>query len=240
MDEGAGAVRRGRPRRLALPDVVAAAVALADGDGLDAVSMRTVAARLGAGAMSLYNYVPDKEALIAAMIEHVSGEQRLPTGPSGDWRADLSVLAREQRALLHRHPWLVDALSHRQPLGPNALAALEFAAAALAPTGQPASTRLETFALLTGFVVNVVRTELADDAARSASAADSGRRQRELLELLELLASGRYPHVAAALAGTGPGADADEPGERFERLLARMLDGLGAPQQGASKRPPGG
>jgi Tetracyclin repressor-like, C-terminal domain len=172
--------------------------------------------------------VPDKEALIAAMIEQVSGEQRLPETPSGDWRADLSALAREQRALLHRHPWLIDALTHRQPLGPNALAALEFAAAALAPTGQPASTRLETFALLTGFVLNLVRSELADAAAASTPAPDAGRQHQELLRLL---ASGRYPNVAAALAQADPKAGSAEPGERFERLLARMLDGLGAPER---------
>jgi AcrR family transcriptional regulator len=224
MGERETAARRGRRPRHARADVVAAAVALADADGLDAVSMRTVAARLGTGAMSLYSYVPDKEALVAAMVEHVSGEQRLPDGPSGDWRADLSTLAREQRALLHRHPWVIDALTHRQPLGPNALAALEFAAAALAPTGQPPATRLETFALLTGFVVNVVRSELADSAAPSATP-DEAARQRA--ELLDLLATGRYPNVATALAQAGGGTGGDDLGERFERLLARMLDGLG-------------
>jgi AcrR family transcriptional regulator len=227
MGEPGGGTRRGRPPRHALADVVAAGVALADADGLDAVSMRAVAARLGAGAMSLYSYVPDKQALVAAMVEHVSGEQRLPAAPSGDWRADLSVLAREQRALLHRHPWVIDALTHRQPLGPNALAVLEFAAAALEPTGQPPVTRLETFALLTGFVVNVVRSELAD-AAASTQAPD----QDQLRRLLDLLATGRYPTVAAALAQAGPGGQLPGPGERFEDLLARMLDGLGGPRGG--------
>jgi AcrR family transcriptional regulator len=225
MGEREGTARRGRRPRHGLDELVGAAVALADADGLNAVSMRAVAARLGTGAMSLYSYVPDKKALLAAMIEHVSGEQRLPETPSGDWRADLSVLAHEQRALLHRHPWLIDALTHRQPLGPNALAALEFAAAALAPTGQRGSTRLETFALLTGFVLNVVRSELADAAAASAPAAEAERDHRALLELL---ASGRYPNVAAALGEAGSKAEGAEPGDRFERLLARMLDGLGA------------
>jgi AcrR family transcriptional regulator len=218
--------RRGRRPRRSLADVVTAAVALADADGLAAVSMRTVAARLGTGAMSLYSYVPDKETLIGAMIEHVSGEQALPDAPSGDWRADLSALARGQRDLLLRHPWVIEALSHRQPLGPNALAALEFAAAALEPTGQPPGTRLETFALLTGFVVNVVRGELADAAAATTAPA---AREAQLARLLELLATGRYPHVATAIAeaSTSPPADL---GERFEHLLARMLDGLGGPQ----------
>jgi AcrR family transcriptional regulator len=219
-----GGVRRGRPPRHTMADVVAAAVAIADADGLPAVTMRTVAARLGAGAMSLYSYVLDKDALVAAMVEHVSGEQRLPQTPSGDWRADLAVLAREQRALLHRHRWLVEAVSHRQPLGPNALAALEFAAAALEPTGQPPATRLETFALLTGFVINVVRSELADAAAASAAPAAALAEQRHLVQLL---GTGRYPHVAAALADAAADGGGGDVGERFEQLLARMLDGLG-------------
>jgi AcrR family transcriptional regulator len=218
--------RRGRPPRHTLADVVAAAVALADDAGLGAVSMRTIAARLGTGAMSLYNYVPDKDTLVAAMVEHVSGEQRLPDAPSGDWRGDLSVLARQQRALLHRHPWVVDALTHRQPLGPNALAALECAAASLEPTGQPPATRLETFALLTGFVVNVVRSELADAAASRGHRSQGEEQQRQLLGLL---ATGRYPHVAAAFADAAGGGPSADVGERFEQLLARMLDGLSGP-----------
>jgi AcrR family transcriptional regulator len=225
-DEGvAQPARRGRPPRHAPAEIVAAAVALADADGLDAVSMRAVAARLGAGAMSLYTYVPDKDALVAAMLETVSGEQRLPSDPSGDWRADLSLLAREQRALLHRHPWVVDALSHRQPLGPNTLAAFEFALAALEPTGQDLSTRAETFALLTGFVLNVVRAELADRAAAAGSPEAAARAQGRLVELLS---SGRYPHVAATFAAAarqGGSTVAD----RFEALLTRMLAGLAGP-----------
>ncbi len=126
--------RRGRPARLTLGDVVLSAVALADAEGLDAVSMRAVAGRLGVGAMSLYTHVPDKESLVDAMLEEVSGETELPPRPSGDWRVDLTLLAREQRALLHRHPWVIEAVSHRRPLGPNGLAALEFALGALEPT----------------------------------------------------------------------------------------------------------
>lgn len=65
--------------------------AIADADGLDAVTFRAVAARLGTGVMSLYNYVPDKQALVYDMAELVSGELELPE-PSGDWRADLHLL----------------------------------------------------------------------------------------------------------------------------------------------------
>jgi AcrR family transcriptional regulator len=215
-----GTRRRGpRPRHTHV-QVVEAGVAIAGEQGLDAVTIRSVAARLGAGAMSLYSYVPDKQALIYDMVEQVSAELELPPGASGDWRADLRLLAGRQRALLHRHPWLITAMSHRQPLGPATLAYLEFTLAALEPTGLDAGTRLETVALLTGFVINLVRAELADrDApARPAAAAASQA------QLAKLLASGRYPRFAAAIAVGGP--PAIDLSENFERLVDRVLDGL--------------
>ncbi|HEY6479433.1 MAG TPA: TetR/AcrR family transcriptional regulator [Streptosporangiaceae bacterium] len=215
-----GPRRRGpRPRHTHV-QVVEAAVAIAGEQGLDAVTIRSVAARLGAGAMSLYSYVPDKQTLIYDMVEQVSAELELPPAPSGDWRADLRLLARRQRALLHRHPWLIAAMSHRQPLGPATLAYLEFTLAALEPTGLDAGARLETMALVTGFVVNLVRAELADrDAPASPAAAAASQAQ-----LAELLATGRYPRFAAAIAAGGP--PAIDLSENFERLVDRVLDGL--------------
>ncbi|MGD0244971.1 MAG: TetR/AcrR family transcriptional regulator [Streptosporangiaceae bacterium] len=215
--EVAGAPRRRGPRpRHTRQDVVRAAVALADADGLDAVTIRAVAGRLGTGVMSLYSYVPDKQTLVYDMVEAVSGEISLPE-PGGDWRADMHRLADEQRALLHRHPWLIDAASHLQPLGPGTLAVLEFALGALEPTGLPAGARLETFALVNGFVIAVVRTELAAAPDPAQAVAQVARRQ-------ELLATGRYPRLAAALAAGGSAVT--DPGAQFGRLLDRILDGL--------------
>ena len=215
-----GPRRRGpRPRHTHV-QVVEAAVAIADEQGLDAVTIRSVAARLGAGAMSLYSYVPDKQALIYDMVEQVSTELELPPEASGDWRADLRSLAGRQRALLHRHPWLITATSHRQPLGPATLAYLEYTLAALEPTGLDAATRLETAALLTGFVTNLVRAELADRDAPADPAAAAASQAR----LAGLLATGRYPRFAAAVSAGGPaGIDLSE---NFERLVDRVLDGF--------------
>jgi AcrR family transcriptional regulator len=213
--------RRGPRPRHTRRQVIEAAVAIADAQGLDAVTIRAVAARLRVGAMSLYSYVPDKQALVFDMVEQVSEELEVPEEPSGDWRADMRLLARRQRMLLHRHPWLIAALSHRQPLGPSTLAYLEFTLAALEPTGLDAGTRLETVALLNGFVANLVRSELADREPAGLppeQAAASGERLRELL------ATGRYPRFAAAIATGGhPGLDL---AAHFERLVDRVLDGL--------------
>jgi AcrR family transcriptional regulator len=200
--------------------VALAAVAIADADGIDRVTFRAVADRLGVGVMSLYSYVPDKQALVYAMVEEVAAELRLPE-PTGEWRADVHALAREQRDLLHRHPWLVTELSHLQPLGPAVLAQIEWALGVLEPTGQSAQERLMTIALLNWFVGGMVRGELA---ARAAPPPGSEQARTQAGQLAEALATGRYPRFAAAIAQSGPPDPDVRP--HFDRLLDRVLDGL--------------
>jgi AcrR family transcriptional regulator len=215
-----GPRRRGPRPRHTRQDVVLAAVAIADADGIDKVTFRAVAARLGVGVMSLYNYVPDKQALVYAMVAEAAAELRLPE-PSGDWRADMHRLAHEQRALLHRHPWLVTESSHLQPLGPAILAQLEWTLGVLEPTGLSAPQRLETIAMLNWFIGGMVRGELA---ARQAPPPDSEQATAQAKQLAELLATGRYPRFAGAVTQSAP----PDPDERphFDRLLDRILDGL--------------
>ena len=217
----AGGPRRRGPRpRHTRQDVALAAVAIADADGIDRVTFRAVAARLGVGVMSLYNYVPDKQALVYDMAEEVIAELRLPE-PTGDWRADIHRVAHEQRALLHRHPWLVTESSHLQPLGPAILAHLEWALGVLEPTGLPARERLETIAMLNWFIGDIVRGELA---TRAAPPPDSEQATAQAGQLAELLATGRFPRFAAEVTQSGPPDPDVRP--HFDRLLDRILDGL--------------
>jgi AcrR family transcriptional regulator len=211
--------RRGPRPRHSREEVVAAAIAIGDEDGLDGVTFRAVAAKLGTGVMSLYNYVPDKQTLVYEMNEAVSAELDLPE-PSGDWRADIKLVAHRQRDVALRHPWLPEAVSHTQPMGPATLAFLDWALGALEPTGMSAADRLETIAFVNGFVLQVVRSELA---AQSAPAGQFAR-------LPELLATGKYPRFAAAVASTGPPVTLDL-AEHFDRLLDRILDGLIGPSR---------
>jgi AcrR family transcriptional regulator len=205
-------------------------VAIADADGLDAVTIRAVAGRLGTGVMSLYNYVPDKQTLVYDMVEEVSGELDLPE-PSGDWRADMHLLAGGQRAVVRRHPWLIEATSHLQPLGPALLTVLEWVLAALEPSGLSVGARLETFGLVNGFVIGLVRAELLNQAAE----ADPARAAAQRARLAELLATGRYPRFAAAAAQGGE--PAGDLAAQFGRLLDRILDGLVRPD--GDERGPG-
>ncbi|WP_032917462.1 TetR/AcrR family transcriptional regulator C-terminal domain-containing protein [Streptomyces rimosus] len=221
--------RRGRPPAHSRAAVTAAAVALADAEGLGAVTMRAVAARIGAGTMSLYSYVPNKETLLELMIDEVGGGHRLPE-PSGDWRADLRRLFHEQRAIMRRHPWLPAALPARQTFGPNTLAALEYALTVLAPAGLDARAGLEVFSLLSGFVASHVTHELAQEqAAHNAdNAGDAGNTAHAFHEaqtryLRSPAVADAYPTVSHAL--TEPDA-APSPDATFDRLLDRMINGL--------------
>jgi AcrR family transcriptional regulator len=114
-----------RPGRsgLTVRAIVDTAIALADSEGIDAVSMRAIAERLGAGTMSLYTHIPGKPALIELMIDTVSGRVYSnagePSSQGGDWRAALRFIARRNWDLYLRHPWLLQVLGGRPVLGPN-------------------------------------------------------------------------------------------------------------------------
>ncbi|MBB5122969.1 regulator [Streptomyces eurocidicus] len=213
--------RRGRPPAFSREVIAAAAVALADAEGLGGVTMRRVASEIGAGAMSLYSYVPDKETLVELMIDHVSGEHVMPGLPTGDWRADLKAVAHAQRALMLRHPWLPAALPGRRTLGPRTLAVLEVVLAALRPSRLDGGARLEVFSLLTGFVAGHV----AHEVAQSAVAGEPDRAAAEARYLAAVAADGRHPELAGVLAGP---ARPTTPDETFARLLDRMVNGLDA------------
>ncbi|MFJ9740546.1 TetR/AcrR family transcriptional regulator [Streptomyces sp. NPDC101166] len=211
--------RRGRRPAFSREAITAAAVALADAEGIDAVTMRRVAAEVGAGVMSLYSYAADKDTLLELMVDHVSGELPADGDLTGDWRADLKTVARLQRALMLRHPWLPAALTTRRSLGPRTLAFLEHALAALRPTGLDGATRLEIFAQLTAFVAGHVAHELTQTAAAQAP----DRAAAEARYLAKVVEAGRHPELAEALAAP---ARPVTPEATFTRFLNRLIDGL--------------
>lgn len=106
---------------LSVGAVVRAGVEIADEHGVDGLTMRRVAERLGVGAMSLYTYVPGKRELVALMVDLAMGEIDMDGGSSTTWRDDLSRMADEHWELYRRHPWLLDVPLSRPVVGPNVL-----------------------------------------------------------------------------------------------------------------------
>ncbi|MER6418897.1 TetR/AcrR family transcriptional regulator [Streptomyces sp. NPDC001137] len=202
-------------------DIAAAAVKVADEGGLDAVSMRHVAAELGCGTMSLYNYVPRKEDLYELMVDAVSGEHEL-WEPSGDWRGDMRRVARQTRALMHRHPWLTRLMSPVYGFSPNALRYLEHCLACLDPLDARYGMKMQLVGMLNGCVTSYVATELAA-AERTRSLPWSAEEESavRIAYLGSALAGGEYPRMAAAFTEDSGPIDLEG---AFELMVERMLD----------------
>lgn len=114
--------RGGRGSRLSSQAIVAAAMVVADEDGLDAVSIRRVAAMLGVRPMSLYTHIASKEELLDLMTNELVGLMLLDPLPEGGWRERLSVIARCSHTTFVEHPWALEAFARRPRLGPNSMA----------------------------------------------------------------------------------------------------------------------
>ena len=106
-------------------EIAAAAIRLGDEGGLDAVSMRKVAERLGRSTMSLYTYVRSKAELLELMLDTVLGELPLEYDRSDGWRAAAETCAREVWSFYERHPWVLQIADTRATLGPNETASYE-------------------------------------------------------------------------------------------------------------------
>ena len=131
--------------------VVAEAVRLADGEGVEGLSMRRLAGELGAGAMSLYHYVAGKEELLDAMIDVVFGEIELP--PEGtDWQAAMRKRSVSAREVLARHPWAIGLMESRTSPGPAHLRHREAVTACLRKAGFSVSMATHAHWLLDGYV----------------------------------------------------------------------------------------
>lgn len=175
-----------RPRRearsarqpLSREQVVKAAVELADERGLDGVSTRQIASRLGVGATAMYWHVPSKDDLHELMFDAVMGELELPEQPSGDWRADLRTLARQMHALCVRHPWLV-LLGIQPGIGPFTRRFGEFGIAALARAGLDHDQAVSVLATVDNYVFGFAHRRTAwEQLRRRAGFTEQGWAQR--------------------------------------------------------------
>jgi AcrR family transcriptional regulator len=119
-------------------ELVEAALALADEEGLDAVSVRRLAARLGRRPMSIYTHVASKDDLLALMFDRMGAELLLPEPPAGDGREPARRIARRAFDIYLAHPWMLHALGRRPAPGPSQGARAEQSAAAVAAMGVPA------------------------------------------------------------------------------------------------------
>jgi AcrR family transcriptional regulator len=202
-------------------EIAVAGITLADARGLSAVTMRSAAAAIGSAPASLYRYVATRDELVELMADQVYGEISGPEPRSGDAVAALLRLGQQSRAVYHRHPWLLDVPATGNFPGPNAVAFIELALAALANVDLTGPEKLVTVGLFSGVVRLFVQTEISQRQAGQ----DTAQWQNSLAGyLLQISAGGQHPHLAAALAEASAGGVPGEP--LFDQAMTRILTGL--------------
>jgi len=223
---------RERPSRgprpgLTLDRIVDVAIAVADRDGLEALSMRRVARELGVGTMSLYRYVPGKAELLDLMLDKVSDpSEQVAQARGKDWRGVLEVGARGAYRTYLAHPWLLQVVNFSRPVfGPNILAGVDYRVAGLDGTRLTDRERVMVISVIDGYCIGAARSHVQYlNAARETGITDEEYWQAQLPVLERAMASGRFP----ALAGLAEDAWTAGWEETFEFGLQRLLDGVAA------------
>ncbi|MFD5920999.1 TetR/AcrR family transcriptional regulator C-terminal domain-containing protein [Kitasatospora sp. NPDC058201] len=207
--------------------IVRAALDLADAEGLPALSMRAVAARLGVSAMSPYRYVTSKDELVLLAADAAFGDASYPAEPPAGWRPRLELSARTLWALFRRHPWLAQLSPVTRPLMlPNLLAHAEWALAALDGHGLDPTTMMDVHVLLYSYIEGIAVNLEREAQAQSSTGVTADQWTDSRVPALGPLAdSGRFPVFTRLMADLASGYDLDLDA-LFEFGLANLLDGL--------------
>ena len=213
---------RGPTRRLTRPGVAAAAIELADADGLAAVTMRSVASDLGTAPASLYRVIESRDELLELMTDTAIGEftyskKLIGSGPEG-----LLLLARQARSLYRRHPWMLNAPAPGPVLGHNALEYLEHALSTLRDLTISSQQKLEAIGIMSGLVKLLATNE---SEHQQAGRLPAEWQAATAMRLAEQATDGQHPNLAEVLARTTPRKAATQD-TQFDRVVLRVLGGL--------------
>ncbi|HEX4307895.1 MAG TPA: TetR/AcrR family transcriptional regulator C-terminal domain-containing protein [Solirubrobacterales bacterium] len=226
------------PQPLSRAAIVAAAIEIADADGLEAVSIRRLATKLDARPMSLYSHIGRKGDLIDLMVDEVMAGAIIPGDPpTDDWRAALRQIAERTRASTRAHPWMIAAAFRRPLLGPNTLRHIDQSLAAvsslpLTPERKRAVLlAVDTYTL--GFVRWEVMSPVADDTPCVACPGGGPSAAEIDAYIAEQAASGDYPHLAEFV---GKDMSLGVKAEKFEIGLEWLLTGIEAEVGGSAAK----
>ena len=200
--------------------IIGAGIAIADEDGLDAVSIRRIAAQLGASPMALYHYVPSKRDLLNLMLDGTYAEFAWPAQVPRDWRDVLLHYAWECRRCLKQHAWVSLLQASDPEYGPQCIRILEWMLSSLSDFGLDVAISIRIIGVLFVFVNGFVATESWDSALSKAKRPKvPGRRPNFSKAILN---TGRYPHVQQFVS---MGAELPDD-EGFARSLDWILNGF--------------
>jgi AcrR family transcriptional regulator len=225
-----------RKPRYTREQIAATALRIADAEGFDAVTMKRIAAELGAGTMTLYYYVRTKADIVALMQDAILADILIPDAVfPPDWRAAMTALARRTRQVLMAHPWSLSSLDEAQ-FGPNAMRHFEQSLAATSGAGLPVRARLELIAAVDDYVAGnalhsveaLTRARIAEeDPDMVAAAIAYGLALTETEDFPQLQALYRQTASVQDDGPATPPMTEEALASQFERGLQALLGGLG-------------
>ena len=221
------------PQPLSRATIVAAAIEIADTEGLEAVSIRRLATKLGARPMSLYSHIERKGDLIDLMVDEVMGGAILADGPPvDDWRESLRRIAQATRETARAHPWLI-AIAFRRPfLGPNALRHIDQSLGTLSSLSLTPERKRAVLLAVDSYTLGFVRWEVKSpevDGASCAGIPEDGPSAEEIdTYLAAQVATGKYPHLAELSELGSKDVSLGVKAERFDLGLEWLLAGIEA------------
>lgn len=202
--------------RFTTDEIAAAALGIVDAAGLNALSMRSLAAALGTGPMTVYNYVADKEGLEELVVAAVVAGVAVPA-PTSDWKGDVHAVATAMWRGVRAHPAAIPLVLTRRMSSATGFAIADALIGALARAGLTDEDLLFAFHAVLGFVVGAAQAELAGPLAhgRSADATDAAAR-------IGAVAGEEHPHIEA-LSKVAMRTSVEED---FDGGLGMLLDGI--------------
>ena len=228
---------RGTKPKLSREEVVQAAITVADGDGLAALTMHTVAEKLGFSTMALYRYFPNKEALIDASVDAAMGTPPPRSGPREGWRKEVKLWAYAKRAMLCSRPWLAELPFVAAPHGPNWLSWHEAFLQTIADTGLSPEDMMDMLSVVHAYVSGASDTAISLARALSRGISTEEWAKAVGADLCRAINDPRYPNLSAILTSQSGGISDSSPlpvragkprtmEEGFDFGLERVLDGI--------------
>jgi AcrR family transcriptional regulator len=207
----------GRPAKFTREQLQRAALALVDAHGLTGLTMRALASELGTGAMTLYNYVSQREELEVLVVEAVIGEARWT--PDGDlaWHEELEAIAVMLWRSIRTHPHVIPLILTRRSRSPEVLAVAEALLRTLARGGRKGDSLLVAFRAVSALIMGAAQAELAGPLTLRA-----GESISETIARFQALPPDRFPHLIE-IATAASTSDAET---EFRAGLAILVDGL--------------
>jgi len=198
--------------RFTIDDIASAALGIVDESGLGALSMRTLAAALGTGPMTMYNYVADKEGLEELVVAAVVADVEVPA-PTDDWRHDVHAVATAMWRAVRAHPAAIPLVLTRRMASATGFAIVEALVETLGRAGLSDGDRLSAFHAVLGLVTGAAQSELAGPFTGGAA---------EAAAAIGAVAGTKFPHLAAlSKVAIQTSVEAD-----FDGGLRMLLDGI--------------